>query len=358
MEIPVRNLWLLVFYASRYFRSQTLQVQGLEAEPDRIPDLAARLLCEAVRQRLRRSLTQGFQHRESDLSRVRGRIRPLRTEALQLLERGKVACRYEELSLDIPRNQAVRAALLQGAKLAQEPQLRNECAVLAHRMGEVGVRAVRPNHMALLSGRFNRLEVQDRPMLSAAQLLFELALPLEKAIGKSFFQTARDLPYLRKLFEKAVAGFYQTVLGPQGWLVHPGKSLRWPVTESSPGLAAILPSMEMDIFLQHRTSHERIVIDTKFNSLLVSGRFGEDTLRSSYLYQLYTYLRVQETADEPSSFTSAGLLLHPALGIEYYENMVVQGHRLLFATIDLAGSASGFRERLLRLVGCRNERGE
>ena len=50
--------------------------------------------------------------------------------------------------------------------------------------------------------------------------------------------------------------------------------------------------METDIELFHNDTGRKIVIDTKFTSLLKPTQF-RDALRSGYLYQIYAYLRSQ-----------------------------------------------------------------
>ena len=110
-RIPVRNLWLLMLYASDLFRSSGKDHVGLEDNPDDLPDLVAEILAHAVEQRQRRHLSLGYQTRKATLNRVRGRIDVLTTERHQLLARGLVACKFEELTIDTPRNRFVRAAL-------------------------------------------------------------------------------------------------------------------------------------------------------------------------------------------------------------------------------------------------------
>lgn len=109
-KIPVHNVWFLFLYAH-----DLAQFHGrFEAEIEKSPDfkaLVARLLCHAVETRLRRNLSFGYRRREDILRRVRGRIDILRTEAQDLLRRGEIACRFEELTIDTPRNRLVRAAL-------------------------------------------------------------------------------------------------------------------------------------------------------------------------------------------------------------------------------------------------------
>ena len=98
-RIPVRNLWLLMLYASDLFRLQReLGEVSFEEEPDELPDLVARILVDIVERRIRRQLNRGYQTRRENLTRVRGRIDMLKTERHSLLQRGLVACEFEEMT--------------------------------------------------------------------------------------------------------------------------------------------------------------------------------------------------------------------------------------------------------------------
>jgi 5-methylcytosine-specific restriction enzyme subunit McrC len=116
-RIPVRNLWLLMLYASDLFRTGGTAHVAVEESPDELPDLVAEILAHAVETRLHRQLSLGYRSREEWLSRVRGRIDVLTTARRQLLDRGLVACRFAELTIDTPRNRFVRAALESVARL-------------------------------------------------------------------------------------------------------------------------------------------------------------------------------------------------------------------------------------------------
>jgi 5-methylcytosine-specific restriction enzyme subunit McrC len=52
--------------------------------------------------------------------------------------------------------------------------------------------------------------------------------------------------------------------------------------------------MITDIIFDPPDPGGRVVIDTKFTSLLSSSRFGEKGIKSGHLYQMYAYLRSQE----------------------------------------------------------------
>ena len=118
-RVPVRNLWLLMLYASDLFRDLEKAKVTVEDNPDDIPDLVAEILCRQVERRIQRNLSYGYQSREAVLGRVRGRIDLLTTERHRLLDRGKIACRFDELSVDTARNRFVRAALEEISKVVR-----------------------------------------------------------------------------------------------------------------------------------------------------------------------------------------------------------------------------------------------
>ena len=116
-----------------------------------------------------------------------------------------------------------------------------------------------------------------------------------------------------------------------------------------------MPQMQTDIVLdgppadEHGHGH-RIVIDTKFTSILKTGRSGSQGLKSGYIYQMYAYLRSQESDSDPGSLDSSGLLLHPSVGEDVDESAVIQGHRIRFATVDLAADSTAIRAQLIALA--------
>ncbi len=348
-EIPIRNLWLLMLYASDLFRQRKdLQKRKVEDNPDDIPDLVAEILAWAVERRLRRNLSFGYQPRQAILSRVRGRIDHIHTERRQLLHRGLVACRFEELTVDTPRNRYVRAALENSAKMVRRTDLSRRCRALATglvRMGVSGEHLIRHDPSVNLTGR---MDIADRQMLAAAQLAFDLALPTETAGSRNLSSPYREKVW--ELYEKAIAGFYDVTLTQWGWRVHSQKTLHWNTDDMTNGIRAILPSMRADTVLDHTASGRRIIIDTKFTSILKSGNYRTQTLASPHIYQIYAYLRSQEGLGDPLADKASGILLHPAVNCSVDESVDIQGHNIRFATVNLDATPREIRHRLLELI--------
>ena len=359
-RIPVRNLWLLMLYASRLYRELPSSSRfAAEENPDDIPNLVAEILTRAVERRLRRNLSSEFYRRQADLTRVRGRIDALRTERRHLLQQGRIACSFDELTTDTPRNRFVRAALNQLTRSVNQSQLRGRCRTVAAALERAGVGTDSSGVPGLRGARsiiaVGRTNTEDRQMLAAAELAFNLRLPTEDPGQLRLSAPDRNEYWARRLFEAAVGGFYDTVLSPQGWLVRTGTVMNWQVESPTAGIEQILPRMKTDIVLESpddRTGEgtSRVVIDTKFTNVVGTGQFGNPTLRSGYIYQIYAYLRSQERQADPLSLTTSGMLLHPSVGEDIDESATIQCHRMRFATVDLAADSLAIRNRLLELA--------
>ena len=349
-RIPVRNLWLLMLYASDLYRSIGKNTVAVEDNPDDISDLVAEILANAVEERLRQNLSFGFYKREAELSRVRGRIDILTTESHQLLTRGKVACRFEELTIDTPRNRLVLAALVEISTVVRRSALSHRCRNLANTLRRLGVSGLRPTRSEVGIDRFGRNDTKDRFMVAAAKLALDIVLPTEGDGGEYLAIPDREEVWVRRLFERAVGGFYQVALPQDGWQVCAGKQLSWQINAKTTGIDSILPSMRTDIVLDHVENGRRIVIDTKFNSIVTKGWFREESVRSGYVYQIYAYLMSQSGNGEFLNQYPWGLLLHPAIGQTVDETVVIQGCPIRFSTVDLTAPALSIRRQLLEVL--------
>lgn len=346
--IPVQNLWLLMLYASD-FRYQAHELHGVENFDEHMADLVGDVLCNQVMRRLRRRLSYGYRHNEAELNRVRGRIDALETNTKLLLLKGKVACRFEELSINTPRNQYIGSALHKCLGLARNQELKYTARKLLNELNDLGVQSGLHSAYRPADDQFSRHEVDDKRLIDTAELMHNLALINESVGGKWLPTPDKQAQWVRKLFEKAVGGFYSLHLN-KTWSVRQGKKLNWQVEQMTSSVSSLLPGMEVDIFLENQELSRRVIIDTKFTAITKQNRFGDETLKSSYIYQLFAYLRSQEKESDVLSINSEGMLLHPSIGCTFRESVVIQGHKMMFNTVDLSQPAKVIRDELLSLI--------
>ncbi|MDA9515916.1 restriction endonuclease [Bradyrhizobium sp. CCBAU 11430] len=342
--IPIRNLWLLLVYASGLaeFESQC----GVGTDDDvELADILGRLLVRLVKRRLRTNLSRGYQRREAVIPRVRGRVDWLQTVSRQHLQRGRLACRFEELSFDTPRNRLVRSALIAIAGRVRDHAVAADCRRLGDDLGRLGIVASRPTQQEMSADTIGSHQSEDRFMINAARLAFEMLLPNETPGDMKLSRLKRDEITLRKIFEKGVTGFYRHHLrAADGWTVREQNYQSWQLEPGRSGDVALLPGMKPDIILDRRQDR-RIVIDTKFTSILAKGIADKDKLKSANIYQIYAYL-LSQRGRGPLCDRAEGVLLYPALDHDVDETFTIQGHDIRFVTVDLALKPSEILDRL------------
>ncbi|MFN3002976.1 5-methylcytosine restriction system specificity protein McrC [Mycolicibacterium wolinskyi] len=200
----------------------------MEDNPDDLFELVSEVLVTAVERRLQRSLGRQYRERVSTLARVRGQIDLLTTESKKLLAQGRVACRFDELSVDNLRNRVLLTALMIAARRVDDHTLERRARGLAEALTQYGVtpRLVTSREAGQLT--LGRNEQDDAEAVNAARLLLQMEIPAEDAGRAQGRDPEREAAEVRRLYEAAVRGFYKAALPPQ-WSVAGG---RWRDTTS------------------------------------------------------------------------------------------------------------------------------
>ena len=351
-KVPVRNVWFLFLYAYDLAKFDGRFDAEIEESPD-IKSLIARLLCHVVELRLRRNLSFGHRLQSENLTRVRGRIDVLKTKSDNLLQRGEIACRFEELTIDTPRNRLIRVALTTLSKTLDKghySELVDQTRNLAGMLERAGVSSQMPSRVELTKDQIARHESEDKLMISLARMVFELFLPTEFEGNRNLFMAQRNDVDFPKIFEKAIGNFYKTELAQDSvWEVRQGKWIYWNVEKHSKEFESYLPSMQTDIILKNVQQRRRIIIDTKFRDIFGSPHFDQKRFRSENIYQMYAYLRSQESKDDEIDQNTEGMLLYPTIGVNIDEAAEINGHFLRFATIDLSRPTTEIVKKLRTL---------
>lgn len=350
-RIPIRNLWHMLLYAW----NQVATINRWQAEVEDSPTidaLLASMLAKLIQQRLRIGLGRNYATEASRIRGLRGRVDFAETLRTLAFENGQAHCRYQSFSYNVPKNQIVRSTLARlvqvgqfGASESYGSELRHTLRRLVRDLEAIDVIEVTPDTIG--RQELGRNDSDYRLMLDICNLLLKRQMPTESSGTHPLPGLDRDALTLYHVYEQFVANFYKHHLTQ--WNVTPQKKLAWHARQTS----RYMPIMAPDLVLTHRTTSVVVVLDTKFTAnSLITTQWGKDVFNSAHLYQLYTYLRSQESIDDHHRCAS-GILLYPTVTERLSEIIELQGHLIHLASVSLFEPWDEIEKALLAVVTAR-----
>lgn len=342
-DVPVQNIYYLLCYAWEQWEAGRQVPVGDVAGND-TRELLAMVLDRGVRRLLRRGLDRGYRSRSREVAGVRGQIDFNASLSRQTFASGRAQCRVDELSRDVLHNRLLKATLQALARSESlQVERRERLWELVRRMRDISKVELDPL-------RFGRIQLHRnnrvyRLLLDVCELVARNLMPAREGGGRRFRDFLEDDAQMGRLFESFVANFYRRE--QSRWRVGANERIAWKARAQRPADMALLPGMETDVTL-HRPGESRI-IDTKFYSKTLTGRFSRDRVRSGHLYQLYAYLKNFEPKADATEVS--GMLLYPTVDASLDLDYSIDGHRVRVCTVDLARPWPQVHERLLGLAG-------
>jgi len=255
---------------------------GLGTSNHRLLDVFIRHFLKLLEAQLQQGLLRDYRDVEDTLDQVRGRIDLIRQQRENLFKPQRLACRFNELVVDIPVNRLLHTALLCMTHLASSPMLRQHIQSMRMRFGGIGVL-----HKGDHRPRADDLDRMQRRYASVVELarLFIDGQYLDARAGRQ--QVYSLLFDMNQLFERFVAVKLRPTARKMGLrLMEQGP--RKYLGEDDSGKGRLL--MRPDISLLNARNRPVAILDTKWK-LLDSGN-PLASLSSADLYQLSTYASV------------------------------------------------------------------
>jgi 5-methylcytosine-specific restriction enzyme subunit McrC len=341
VSIPVRNIYYLLLYAWGHFKSGGVRDVGADQSPD-LPNLLGKVLNDGTHRLMRRGLDRGYVEVTEETRAPRGKLRLDVMTKQQTMLRGFSVCDLDELTPDVLHNQLLKASLLSLATCMDvKKDLRHELMTSARRMA--GVSPIRLSADLFHRVQLSRNSLQYGFLMRVCELVFHALLPDEQGGGSKFLSILEDETRMSALFEDFLRNFYRSEL--------PGYSagseiMPWFAEAVDDADLSYLPIMKTDITL--RSASRTIVADAKYYKEILAGGRYDPKVRSSHLYQLFTYL-AHVRANEPWKDLS-GLLIYPSGGQTLRLQYRLQGTPLTIATVDLSAEWPEIHAELLELI--------
>ena len=340
MPVPVRNIYYLLCYA--WDRLPWLDRIDVGSVPgDRIENLLGKAMTEGVAHLLRQGLDRGYVDLDEEGRRFRGKLLLTETLSRVLLPSGRVACRTDTLTHDVPHNRVVKAAMRALIAIpGLDPKLRLALGEHCRRMNEVvdidlSLRAFREVQLHRNAARYAFA-------VHVAYLVAQGLFPEEGSGGQRFRRFTESEQAMGRLFESFVRNFLRR---EQDEYQVGAPIVPWRLGSATDPDRAWLPEMRTDVMLKRAA--RRLVIETKYYATPYQERYGRKIIVSGHLYQLLTYMSHLRSPDEPDP---EGMLLYARVGQDYRMNYDLAGHCVMVRTLDLGQSWEGIRRDLLALA--------
>lgn len=316
-KIPVRNWWHMLLYAWDLVEFRDRFDTEFEDAPD-LRALLTRILVYLMKHQIRRGLRGDYVEMSEELRGVRGRIDFGRTLRGMSMYRGRLHCEFEEFTLNVPRNQIIRSTLndslnseftrVERERREKYGKLVSDLEALLRMLYEIDRVRVTRRLIASELRQLGRNEREYKLMLKICEMLQDPSMPQSGSVSD-----LEVVDWLRKqeheIFERFVANFYRLRLHGKGWDVSAQQRLRWNADVDAGEDQVRLPTMQPDIVLTHRGTGKIVVIDTKWYRRAALEHYGNLTVHSSNLYQMYAYLGSQDYRGEAHQ-VATGILLY------------------------------------------------
>lgn len=346
MQIPIQNIYYLLCYAWNKLEEKDRIKVSIDDKTDLL-DLFVKVLINATHILLKRGLDKSYINSTEELTGVKGKIQISEMLKRNLLHKQKSICTFDDFSPNIISNRILVATIQTLIKTkGVDKQLRSELTRLVRMFPKIdSIEISLPLFRQVKIHRNNRFYGF---ILNVCQIIHESTFPSEEPGSYHFADFTRDDHKMRQLFEAFIRNFYKV---EQNYYSVKRETIRWQFEDTNTYNSQFLPQMETDITLENE--NKKIIIDAKFYRETMTVNYDKMRIRSSHLYQLFSYLLNQQDNNE-KSIKATGILLYPTIESDYDLDYKYNDHKILIRTVNLKSDWRSISNRLQFIVNTIN----
>ena len=327
--IPVKNIYHMLSYVFTALKKSNYENVETTAFASAL-DLYAELLSIGITEQRKRGLNHAYVETADELSVLRGRLDLTNTMRPRNQTRRKLACIYEEFSVDSQLNRILKATmrLLCREKSVNDVQKKKLRQLLPY-FGDVESIDVRHINWKF---RYDRNNQSYRMLIGICYLIVTGCLQTTDD-GSVRLMAFNDEKIMSWLYEHFILAYYQKKHFHS--LTVRAEEIKWQVSPSEANDSA-LPNMRTDVTLRAKGNNNVLIIDAKYYTRNTADYYGKNQLHSANLYQIFSYVTNMQTA-EPNRIVS-GMLLYAKTDDPYQPHGTYHGSGkgyILIRTLDL-----------------------
>lgn len=303
-------------------------------------ELCAAILIRGTSTQIKRGLSREYIPKTEVLSTLRGKIDIPGTIKIQVRQRNKMFCNYDDFSVNSYMNQIIKSTMIMllGAKIkkAQKKELRKLLAFF-YEVDSLNLHSINWNV------QYNRNNQTYRMLISICYLAVKGLLQTQKD-GTTKLVDYVDDQLMSRLYEKFILEYYRKEF-PQ--IKANASQIPWQLDD---GMGAMLPVMQTDVMLAY--GEKTLIIDAKYYLQSMMSRYEKQVLRSGHLYQIFTYVKNKEVELSGKAHEVSGMLLYAETDEEVHPNEEywMSGNRIEVRTLDLDKDFDQIKSQLNGIV--------
>ncbi len=323
--IRVQNIYYMMAYAFQCLNEKDNKRYSSE-EFDYIADLFALILTNGIAKQIKKGLFKEYVTYQEDLSAPRGRICLSDTINKIARQQKVVVCDVDEYVENTYANQILKTVMLM---LIKCDDVRNSTKKRLKKYLPYFQQVEETDLLHVSWNRFTytRNNSSYRMMMYICQLIIDGMIIGEGKNNQYLLREFVDDQKMHVLYEKFLFEYYRKHY-PQFTVSR--AQIDWNIDDDN---RLFLPRMKSDITIEYKT--KTLIIDAKYydESLKTNKQYGNMTVHSNNLYQIYTYVK---NKDRLSKKNVSGILLYanvdgPNPDVDY----MMDGSKISVKTLDL-----------------------
>ncbi len=343
-KIPIENIYYLLCYAwNQLDEAERIKVSA--SDYTKYVDLFAKVLKNSCAYIFKRGLDREYLRECSELTKLKGKIDFSNNMKSITCSSSRLYCEYDDLSNDVLHNQIIKSTIYIVLRIKDlDPAIHKDLADIYKRMMLVSDIRLDSSHFKRV--RLHRNNLFYRFALNICYLIHENIVLDEKSGNFEFVDFVRDDRKMANLFENFIRNFYKKHLNGSSYEVKP-EIIKWNLTLADPFSLEYLPQMKTDISITSDT--RKIIIDTKYYKECLQEYYNKETIISSNLYQIFTYVKNAE-AQGGAAINCEGILIYPTVKKELDVTYPMGNHKISVKTINLKQEWKNISRDLMKII--------
>lgn len=343
MQIPIENIYFLLCYAWNKLDEKE-RVNVSVDDKTALLDLFAKVLINATKMLIKKGIAKNYVDHIEEIAGVKGKVQISQTLKSNLLFKQRTVCNFDEFSSNIILNQILVSTIFRLIRTkGLDKQLKSELVSLQRMLSGI-------SQIEITSSLFKQIRLSRNNhfygfVMNVCQIIYESTFPSEEQGKYKFSDFTRDDNKMNQLFEAFIRNFYK--IEQKKYKTIKKETIKWQFDNTDNESYQYLPQMETDITLENDT--EKVIIDAKFYRETMTLNYDKEKIKSSNLYQLFSYLLNQQDSNFKTQ-NATGILLYPTIATDYNLNFKYGGHKILIRTVNLNSNWRHISSRLKEII--------